>query len=495
MATNYSLTRLGAPFWPRAARLGRTVWAAGIGWPLIAAVVLVVGAFQPWLGVPLIYQATSWQLPLDFGWGIHSGLLSFGLLTVVLALGFIVRLVLAVDGRYLGFAARWVRPLRSRTLVGLGALCFALPLLVLWQYTMADLHQMALLASYENQSLLIQKHLAYHFPAQHIPMLPFQVDVSSIGARATLLYQLAGPGIYVALLAGVVCWYGAFALRHQTHSSTGITDAANNEGLLRNPRLWWVLGGVLALIIFGRAPLGLWFEHQGQNSMTMGNYATAQQQFAQAQAVNPALTMLPSFHQERGAALFHQQQTQDLDAGLFLAAQYRAVGALDLAWRTDQSLMQQYGKQDSIVQDSVTTLEMLAERDSNTGLTHDQRVALARYPLDALPNASQVLPTIAVASTRLDALLAIQPNNVYAHYLHGFILYATHMYDPATQDFQEIQNLTSDRNMQSIDMTYLAFCRAGDGDNAGERSLLQKAVALDYGYYNTIAREAASGLH
>lgn len=471
----------------RMARFGRAAWTAGVLWPLGAAAILIVAAWQTWIGVPLMMRATAWDLPVNFGWGWQASWFSYGLVLLLVALVLLARAALA----WPGLPARWARPLSPRALIWLGLLCLGVPLMLLWQTTMADLPLMAQLAANENQSLLIQKHLAYHLQAQHIPMLPFQVDVSSIAARATLLYQLAGAGTYLVLLAALVCAYGAYAMR-QTGAPAVVTAG---QPAHRWRPLWWAMGGVVALVIFGRAPLGLWYEQLGQNSLTTGNYAAALQQFATAQALNPNLTALPSFHQERGAALFHLQRSNDPDIGLFLSAQFRATGALELAWRQDQSLLSQYGPTSAIVQESVTTLELLAERDSSNGLSHAQITALARYPLAAVPDVAQVLPQLALAQTRLTDLLALQPTNIYAHYLKGFILFANHDYAAASQDFLAIQPFTSDRNMQSIAMTYLAFCHAGVGDYAGERSLLQKAMEFDNGYYNTLAREAASGLH
>ncbi len=49
--------------------------------------------------------------------------------------------------------------------------------------------------------------------------------------------------------------------------------------------------------------------------------------------------------------------------------------------------------------------------------------------------------------------------------------------------------------MLSTAYTYLSFCETNLGNYAEGRALLIKAVNLDYGYYNAIAREAASGLH
>jgi len=84
---------------------------------------------------------------------------------------------------------------------------------------------------------------------------------------------------------------------------------------------------------------------------------------------------------------------------------------------------------------------------------------------------------------------------VYAHYMRGYILFLNHDYDLAASDFRSILRLANDADMDSASYTYQALCAGATGDDAQERELLRKAVGLDHGYYNTIARETASGLH
>ncbi len=472
-------------------RLFSVLCAVGVIWPILAIACLLMACYFAWVTVPLMPSLQGWVLPVDLGWGVRSRFLSYGLLSAFIACVLLGRSLIAFDwvGYWFKCSARWrPHPLCSQSLMWMGWLSISPSLLFLFQFVLVDFRLVSALAAQENQSLLIRNHLGYHLANQHIALRSFQFGTATLGDRLVLLIDLADFGSILPLIGGLLCFYGAFVARRKRQ----IALRAHLYVRSRKPQAWraafWLVVSVLGIILLGRAPLGLLFEHLGIQAVNAGDYQSALAYLARAEALNPAFAALPGFHQERGEALYQLHSRADLDAGLYLAAQYRAIGALNQAWLVDTALYQQYPHNASLQQDMELTLEMLAERFASARLTPVDEVQARRNPQLPLQLNNQ-------AMIWLDKLLQLEPNHLYAHYLRGRILFATHNYELAARDFQLLLRLSSERNMQSTSYTYLAFCRGGVGDYAGERSLLQIAVELDDGYYNTTAREAASGLH
>jgi tetratricopeptide (TPR) repeat protein len=226
----------------------------------------------------------------------------------------------------------------------------------------------------------------------------------------------------------------------------------------------------------------------GRQALAEGDYALAEGRFDRAAALDSGLAALPGIHQERGAALYFLHRNGDPDVGLYLAAQDRTSGDLDQAWLVDNALLRQYPRATPVLYDSLLTLELLAETNTRVAVTPADSEASIQEPALALAAVNRALPW-------LDQLLQLQPTSIYGHYLRGRTLFAARSYELATRDFRALLMLSTSTDLQSNSYTYLAFCRAGLRDYPGERSLLQQAIWLDPGYYNTTAREAASGLH
>jgi tetratricopeptide (TPR) repeat protein len=452
----------------RLSGFSQTMVATGAIWSFLALVALLLAGSVSWIGVPLIQTTGSWAWPVDVGWGITNRIFSYGLLCLLAA------------GLCLGYTlvAAW-QPLRSYTLMLLGCLATAILLLFIWQFALVDLPQVSALAAQENQSLLIRGHLGYALAPQLLPMSPWHVLIATPGDRLILLVQLAQPGILLPLVAGLLCFGGAWTRRQDARAS--------KHRWYR--RAGWIVLGLGVIVILGRAPTGLFIEHQGQQALAQGNYHAALDRFSQAVAITPTLATWPAFQQERGAALYLLGQTTNRDVGLYLAAYYRQLGALNQAWLEDETLARADPQDPLVRQDMVQTLEQLAQRDVGAALPITNMQAV-QHPQIALQTRAldRALPW-------LDALIQVQPDNLYAYYLRGRIFFTAHAYELAAQDFQTILSLSRDSEMQSASYTYLALCRAGLGDYASERALLKKAIQLDSGYYNTTARETASGLH
>ncbi|HKD76863.1 MAG TPA: hypothetical protein VKB76_15260, partial [Ktedonobacterales bacterium] len=348
----------------------------------------------------------------------------------------------------------------------------------------------------ENQSLLIQNHLGYQIAAQHFPMQSFQIAVATPGDRFYLMAQLADLTIFFPIIAALICWYGAYHLRRSRVISLRAALYATAPQPISRERRWlWAGVAMFGLILIGRAPLALLCEQLGVQATVSGAYGPAVADFGWAQALNPSLADLLSFHEERGRALAPSHSDATLDVALFRAAQDRDAGAPDQAWHEDQQAQRRFGGDAALRQDMALTLEMLVEQHFNQGLSGADRKVLQQAPLAPLYNAGTIVPAADQTLPWLDQLIVVQPGGVYAHYMHGYILFLNHDYDMATSDFRSTLHLASDADMDSASYTYQALCAGATGDYTQERDLLQKAVGLDHGYYNTIARETASGLH
>jgi lipoprotein NlpI len=467
------------------------VTAPRVLWPCLAGAVLLLASVVPWVAVPLIQSTSSWALPLDLGWGVQNRVLSYGALCVVAAGVCLGRALLALDGSaipLIGVTPWRLRPLRMRTLTILGMVAGGPSLLLIFQVVAVGGDQVVQWVDQENQGLLIRRHLGYGLAPQHLPMLLFHVPVDSPGDRFALLVQLCTPGALLPLLALLACFFGAALTRQSL--------AGSHERPAPPPRrkswraVCLLVLGLVVVVVLARAPLGLVYESMGRQSLANGDYASALEWFDRAAAFDPALAALSGFHQERGAALYLLHRTADTDVGLYLAAQDRAAGALGQAWLTDSALLRQYPRATPVLYDSILTLELLAETNTRVELTPPDPEASIEQPIlePQKPDVDRALPW-------QDRLLQVQPASIYAHYLRGRTLFAVRSYELAARDFRALLTLSTSKDMQSTSYTYLAFCRAGLGDYQGERSLLQQAIRLDPGYYNTTAREAASGLH
>ncbi len=458
-------------------------------WPLLAAACLIAAVALPGVRIPLIGATGALGLPLELGWGIHASILSYGLLCLLVAAVCCAAgartLLPGVSARALG---RPLSSLRAPLLVTLGALALAITALYVFQALLADFRLIGVWADQENQSLLIRYHLGYSLPRQLRTLQPFQVQTATVTDRLLLLVQVSTIGILLPALAGLLCLYGAWLARSDTIAEP--LSPVDMERARRVRRL--MLGAVVAVgvIMLARAPVGLAFEKLGQDAVTGGDYATAFDRFDWAERLNPNMAAFATFRTQRGEAQYVMGARTSEDASLYLAGQYRTQRSYLLAWGADFPLLQAHPDDAVVRQDTLLTLERIIESSTNVGLTPVDDEAAFRNP-------TVILKTDEVDSSMpwLDALLRIDPSNVYARYLRGRTLFTLHAYELAGQDFQAILAVSHDAYARSAAYTYVALCRAGLGDYAAERVLLQQAVELDDGYYNTTARQAASGLH
>lgn len=516
----YDTTQSGLRYGVAAARVAGALVACGLVWPALSAATLLVASATHWLVVPLIQTTNPWALPINLGWG-QSVYLSYGLLTVALAAALVAYSLYTLRDLNWSALAQGAAPSRRlapRALAWLALGALAPALLFLFQALFVDMRLIATLAAQENDHLLIALHLGYKVSPQHFKMIPFEVATATPLDRLTLLAQLAGVGVVAALVACLPCLYGLYlvwrsgrdaAVASARADAGDLADDAEDAGEApatsqADDRLarWRVALVVAALVVavalVGRAPAGVFCEYLGTVSIESGDYASALTWLSAAQTLDPSLANLPDYHQQRGEALYESGSRGGMDVGLYLAAQYRTLGALSQAWAQDQALYTRYPQTPVVAQDATLTLEAGAEVNTRVPYTYDTNTTpqpLRQDGLQQIGNANTTATAVDQALPWLNRLLTLAPNNLYGHYLRGRIYVTTHTYDAGASDFQQIVALTGDRDMLSAAYTYLAFCRAGQGDWVSERALLYHAVELDHGYYNNTAREALSGLH
>lgn len=487
-----------APFEQAVGHYGRSLARSGAVWPILAIVALALASGVTWTHVPLISLTNSWAAPVDIGWGLRSSLLSYGALTVFIAFVCGVRTLAIGHWRLTWNAIDWrhdPRALRPVTLIKMGIAALCVSLLYTYQFIFVDFARVATQAKQESESLLIRHHLGYSLPAQTIRMAAFHDTTATMGGRLLLLVQLVSPGLLLPLFAGLLCFYGAYLLHRDGDApARAVARPASGwereQARFRRNRVFasWVALIALAVIALGRAPAALLMEWTGEQALHAGVYQNALHDFDWTERLNPEMSQLANFHQERGQALYLLHGTTDTDEQLYLADQDRRSGALDQAWLIDSLLYRLRPQDPNVVRDIALTAEMEMER-SMAGVT------LPTDPETERQNPQLATQSLGAPLMWADRLLAIQPNNLAGRYVHGRLLFAAAEYEAAISDFTTILIVSRDSDMQSAAYTYLAFCHAALGDVIGERALLRKAIQLDHGYNNTTAREAASGFH
>ena len=284
----------------------------------------MIGAtFLTWLADALGATYSAWNLPIDIGWQIRMDALNYGLLCVLCALLVFYRV-------FTHWRLRSNPPAQTHyvllpKLVGL--LCLAPVLLFILQYLFVDIQGIDTLAQHETQMLLIQQHFGYNTLHQLLPLKPFTsssvgvaaniVSGSTLAGRLNLLVDLAGPGILLPIISGIIALFYSNA------------TAPKNVPVIplrtRIRRSWFLFAGtaLLLLIIFGRAPAAMACEYQAKQALSAGDYTGAMNWLNTSVALNPAIGQGPSYHLERGRADYYLQPKQMTDdAHIYLSSVY-----------------------------------------------------------------------------------------------------------------------------------------------------------------------------
>lgn len=426
---------------------------------------MLLAAFLPWLTDPVMGNMMAWQLPLNIGWQFHVEVVNYGVLCTGCA-AYIFYIVYAK-----------VRGHNDDNMVIAGLLCFVPLLLFLLQYTCIDIVASTILAHHKTQVLLIQERYGYGAPADRIKLQPFDVDAATVTGRLILLVDQVSIG---ALLPLVSAW---LLLDYGRRGSSAVQKT--QDKLLSSPirmmrsRRIWLLVGCVALLLFGSGPSATLCEYEAKLLLSSGNYTQALYWLDAAYVFNPGLEQVPSYHIERGQALYflHPDQQSD-DSRIYLAWVYRGQHDYLDAYQELLPVWQSHRHEAWAVSEMSTTLEYLSEYTK-----------YLNGPVVLRPANDDT------ALRWLQQLTIVDSSNVYGQYQVGRIQCDLHNYPACTAYMLVTLHLNNNADIQSSAYTYMALSDIGLGNYAHARNLLFQAVQLDPSYRNNTAREELSGLH
>jgi tetratricopeptide (TPR) repeat protein len=443
--------------------------------PALAGVLMLCTGFLPWLDYPLGDTFTGWQLSVDIGWQLRHQLFNYGLLCIVCALPAFI--VAAKHWRYTNLAgATFEREERGKPGTYLACLCCLLPLaLFLFQYLCVDIQSMSSLTRQEIQMLSVNNLYDYRIPSQLILVRPFEIDSSTLIERAVLLLNQLAPGLIVPCVSA---WLLLCCQFFSSPASSARTLTPTTRSRLR---ISLSLLGVLAGVLLLSRPAGAMFcDYQARHALAVGDYTTATMWLDRTQALNPAFEQAPYYHIQRGQAEYFLHPTNLTTNGrIYLISIYLEQGNYLGVYQEIRAIRNLQPALPSWEADALNTaLIRLAE----TARTRNNPGAL-RSNLDA----AVLLWT--------QAMIQIDPSNVYAQYLAGRVYYNLHDFNKSTIQMATVLQLTHNMDLQSSAYTYIALSQLQQGKTANARRLLLKAVELDPEYSNNTAREELSGLH
>lgn len=447
-----------------------------IALPLIAGVVMLVSSFLTWLNDPLGPRYTSWQLSVDSGWQIHSGLFNYGLLCLGCAVYlFVIAYLIWKKEKGMSVVRELAiaKPL-SGHIVRASILCLVPLFLFLLQYLFVDMLSVAQLGRHEIQFVMTEHFFGYGLAAPFISIDPLSFDVMGLDVRVALLLNHTGVGFFVPVLS---TWILLVARKLFANGETSGVSARKRA----NTRLRMMLGSLfvlLGLVLCGRAPLAFACDYQAQRLLAIGENTTALQWLDTAHMLNPSLDQLATYHLQRGQALYFLypgQLTEESKA--YLASVYNTQQDYAAAYQYILPVWQQDRQSPWVIDETSSTLEHLAE----------QTKPLRGIITQRLSSDNPSLPW-------LYQLLQVDPSNVYSRYLIGRIEYDLHDYAASMTQMFAVVQYSQSNDIQSSAYTYLGLSSEGMGDFQHGRTFLFRAVDLDPEYRNNTAREELSGL-
>ncbi|HEX9035402.1 MAG TPA: hypothetical protein VF808_00260 [Ktedonobacterales bacterium] len=472
-------------------RMAARLRSTGAGWALIGAMLLALAAVAPWLRVPLVRAYYAGDFHIQLGWGPRGVLPTYATVCLALAGVFALRAITAwlSHGEWAS-SIPWRRSLTARTCIAMALISLSVSLLFVYQFTLVDFVSVTRMIGQYDQSSLIRPMFGYTLPQTIQPLAPFQMSGETPADRLGALIEFVlsstpNIGLFLPVLGSLVLLVGAYRRRQ-----AALANIADPEHSLPRRYVALLVVSLFAVMLLLRAPAGLVCQWFGVQSVNSGSPQAALNWFQRATTLTPTLQDLPTFHQEYGEAQYLAGAQNTLDAGLYLAQQYRDMVAVDQAVTEDMLLAQRYPGNPQVTLDTTLSLEQSIVNQTNQALLPADNEQRTRY--------SQIAGMVYLnqsAMPSIDELLQVSPNNLYGHYLRGRILYAQGAFEPAAVEFDTVLTLTSDDSTKSSAYTFLAFCADGLGDYTSGRAYLAKAENLDSGYYNTTARQAASGLH
>jgi tetratricopeptide (TPR) repeat protein len=453
----------------------------GVIMPLLGGSAMLGASLLPWLVDPLGAKFSAWQLPIDIGWQVRSGLFSYAILCLCCTLYALLiayrawhhwqmeRSITTTSIPYLRALHSQVTALR-RHYTTAGLLCLVPLGLFFIQILFIDMGHIAQLSHHEMQARSIKSHFGYRIAPLFISS---SLDQYTLGGRFALLLNQSQPGFYLPLLATFCLLMARRTLPRQQQQAYQY----NRRHLIAIG-----VGLFFLLIVLLRSPLALASNFVAEHLLARGDYPGALAWLDRAKTLNPALEQLPQFHIERGQAWYYLHPRQPTtESQTYLANFYRTQGDYLSAYQALLATLQQNPDQPvpSWLQDELcVTLLYLAE---------------VPHPLAGTPaqRSTRDLPSI----SWLNRLIQVEPNNAYAHYMLGRIKYDLHDYTASNQQLLTVLDLSSNPDIRSSVYTYLALNSKSEGNLAKARDYLFKAQDLDPSYFNNTTRGELSGLH
>ncbi|WP_201363626.1 tetratricopeptide repeat protein [Dictyobacter formicarum] len=464
-------------------------WSAQHSWrpyrviiPGAAGIVMLIASLCSWFNNPSGTRLMAWQLPVDLGWQLRTGVFNYGALCAGCAIYIffvtyqswrVARAESSADPVQMLTAPKLVL---ASNYVWAALLCLVPPALFLFQFLCSDMSTIAEVTRQQIQLELARSHLGYAATPEYTPILPFLLDSSHLADRFAILTDQLDGGWFIPLFsAGMLLMARAFLPLRLRFVETAIADrrppCLGRSGML-------AMGILLGLIIFGRAPAAMVSEAQAEHLLSVGNYNAAMNWLDSARFLNPELDQLVTYHLARGEAWYYLHPEQpNAESQAYLGHYYRTQKDFYTSYQTMLTTWHSY-QHTPWLQDEVSlSLAQMAEVSAplkgmpNTHLAHDE---------PALP--------------WLDELLQINNNNFYAQFTVGRILYDLHDYAGCEAHMRMVLNISSSAEMRSAAYTYIALSRFDLGDINNAREYLYKAQDLDPAYRNNTARQHMSGM-
>ena len=454
--------------------------------PTFAGFTLLCTSFLTWLRDPLVGTSSAWKIPVYIGWPFRSPFLNYGVLCLLCAIYvFFVAYTSESQVDNFGRTSEGSPVYHDEGRYTLAAwLCLVPLILFCLQYLVFDIQSINQLAQHKIQTLLISQHLEYRLAPQRIPMLPFMIDISLFQTRVVLLIDQISLGSLLPVF-GSIALFAYQRRRYLLWRRNASPVLAKERG--QGGWLFLSLAALLGCFIFGRVPLSMLCEYQANLSLSSGNYDSASQWLDDALFFDPGLNQVAYYHIQRGQIRFfveHDNQGDDSVAYLasnayqqsdFVTAYQELFGA----WERNRN--------SSWIVDQIS-LVLMRQVESNRPLSVADPGSDSDPLLVSAQENDKSLPV-------LQSLVQINPANVYARYVSGRINYDLHAYIDCTTQMQFVNQLSTNRDIQSAALTSMGLSEEGQGYLETSRVFLQEAVALDPNYYNNVAREELSGLH
>lgn len=417
--------------WRIASRIQRSGRLPRLGLPLLSVLLITLGLALPWLAVPLQAQRSAWSIRV-----VLAGTSSFSLVSYGIVLAACVTLGGAALVRGRG------RPSAATAAVGAGALVVSLTFLVATRT--ADWPLLQQLEDQTAQQTAIFGQFGYAVPGQQASMML----VVPVTGSWQLVWGALRLGWFSTAVGGVVLF------------GTGASSLARwfRRARWRAKLLPAVVMLLLADVV-GRGAFADYLAQRGAAAAAAGDYRAANSSLGAAARLNSLLTSSAAYELAVGQALLAGGST---GKPLALLADATARGASGNI-RGQVSELLTAGKRDPA---NPVLLGQLDQASQLLGLTQQDPVALQE----------------------------LRDPTAADEYTLGRVLYAAADYTDALASLRRVLSMTGDANVISSAFTYIALSEMKLGQADPARRDLLRAVSVDTGYNNTLARSLVAGL-